>query len=185
MSLVQNESRKVLPLDVCAKYFKQALKKFYSIQRKILVKFSSKETETNNNLHKIVQNMQFQWTLCLLGEKLISFLHNIYLLVLNYLGRFQFLMKLIIWLFITTCHESVLGLKSSSLARTKELRVATQCPWKQTKALNHRIASNQWKCNQHLHFNHWFHTDDQRGFRSVEVLGHFCEVSEHSNMGSY
>lgn len=42
MSLVQNESRKVLPLDVCAKYFKQALKKFYSIQRKILVKFSSK-----------------------------------------------------------------------------------------------------------------------------------------------
>lgn len=82
MSLVQNESRKVLPLDVCAKYFKQALKKFYSIQRKILVKFSSKETDTNNNLHEIVQNMQFQWTLCLLGEKLISFLHNIYLLLL-------------------------------------------------------------------------------------------------------
>lgn len=60
MSLVQNESRKVLPLDVCAKYFKQALKKFYSIQRKSLVKFSSKETDTNNNLHEIVQNMQFQ-----------------------------------------------------------------------------------------------------------------------------
>lgn len=40
--MVQNEPRKVLPLDFCERYFKQAFKKFYSIQIKTLVKFSSK-----------------------------------------------------------------------------------------------------------------------------------------------
>lgn len=129
--------------------------------------------------------MYFWWTFCLTGETLISAWHNFYLLVLNYLGRFQFFMISISWLFTTSSCESVLGLKSTSLARTKELWVATQCPWEQTKALNLRIASNQWKCKHHLHFYHWFHIDEQRCFRSIEVLGHFCEVSECSNIGSY
>lgn len=193
MSLVQNESRKVLPLDVCAKYFKQALKKFYSIQRKILVKFSSQKnltptTTTCVGLFRICSlNMRrkkgwkciFDKHFFLAGKK--YFLFGIIFIVLL---KLAWEISIFLWNWLPDHLLSPVmrpyWLKSSWLTRPKELWVTTQCPWEKTSGLHPTSGSDQ-----HLHFHHWFYTVEHRGFRSIEVLGHFCEISEYSNTGSH
>jgi len=114
MSLVKNKPRKVLSLNVCAKYFKRALKKFSNIQINVLVKFASERSTPARTCMKFFRKLfqylenkrlrkYFWWASCLREGKNYSL--GIIFYCLKSLWEIPALIKLIIWSCITISHD--------------------------------------------------------------------------------